>query len=101
MHDSIIDPFGTATDHQKFLNVEVRNDVEFNQDEDGVICNQFYLHGKSMIHQRLRYGVWQALGDVGGFYDGLGLMFGSIISQFAASKFVLELFTGKKVDQSN
>ena len=47
----------------------------------------------------MRYGVWQALGDIGGFYDGLGLMIGYLISQIAATKYLLELFTGVHVDE--
>ena len=99
--DSIIDPFGTATDQQSFLNVEEFYQSDFKQKDDGIVHTIFRLHGKNMIQQRIRYGVWQTLGDVGGFYDGIGLMIGSVISQFAASKFLLELFTGIKVDQSN
>ena len=43
--------------------------------------------------------MWQALADVGGFYDGLGLLVGTLISNISATRFLLELFTGLKVDE--
>ena len=49
MLDSIIDPFGTATDHLSFLNVEEIINAHPGQDENGITYNIFYLHGKSMI----------------------------------------------------
>ena len=58
MLDSIIDPFGTATDKQSFLNVEEFIEDDPGQDDDGITFNIFVLHGKRMIQQRIRYGVW-------------------------------------------
>ena len=53
------------------------------------------------IQHRSRYGVWQALGDIGGFYDGLGLIFSSIISSIAATQFLIDLFSGIHVDDQS
>ena len=58
----------------------------------------FQLSGRNRYQQRTRYGFWQALGDIGGFYDGLGLIFGSIISNFAATKFLMDLFKSLHVN---
>ena len=55
------------------------------------------LSGNIKYQQRVRYGVWQALGDIGGFHDGLCLVFGSIVSYAAANNFLIELFNGHNV----
>ena len=49
MLDSIIDPFGTATDQKSFLNFEEFFEVDLGRDESGITLNTFSLHGKSMI----------------------------------------------------
>ena len=41
MLDSIIDPFGTATDEQSFLNVEEIWEGDLGQDADGITYNEF------------------------------------------------------------
>ena len=59
MLDSIIDPFGTATDELSFLNVEAFFDADFDDANDnGNLYFILELHGKTMIQQRVRYGVW-------------------------------------------
>ena len=100
MLDSIYDPFGEATDQQSFLNFEklIKDPLPPDRDGEKTRCI-FQLSETLRIQQRIRYGVWQALGDIGGFYDGLGLIFGTIINQFAATKFVIELFKGVHVNQ--
>ena len=49
MLDSIIDPFGTASDQMSFQNVEKVLDYNFGQDDEGLTCFTFVLHGKRMI----------------------------------------------------
>ena len=71
------------------------------RDGDEETKHMFELSNRIKIQQRVRYGVWQALGDVGGFYDGLDLIFGSIISQYAATKFLMSLFRGLLVDEQS
>ena len=99
--DSIYNPFGAATDERSFLNLQKfspypRNVITGKKNE---LIFEFKLSGNTKYQQRVRYGVWQALGDIGGFYDGLGLIFSSIISQFAATRFLIDLFTGLHVDE--
>ena len=97
MYDSIFDPFGTATDKLSFL-----NEAYFYEDlMDDHTLIVFELDGKTKIQQRIRFGVWQALGEIGGFYDGLGLIFGTVIRQLAATKFLIEIFTGMQVEKHN
>ena len=83
--DSVYDPFGAPTDHYSLLNVETFREIEIGKDKDGETFYIFMISDKARFQQRIRYGVWQALGDIGGFYDGVGLLFGSIISQCAAT----------------
>jgi len=52
----------------------------------------FYLHDfsldtKKQVQQRVRYSLWQALGDVGGFHDGLSLLVGILMSPLATLLF--------------
>ena len=99
MLDSVIDPFGAPTAIHTFLSFEKLNEYPYEKDKDGQTFYNIWLSSTTKIQQRIRYGVWQALGDIGGFYDGVGLMLGSLMSQYAATKFLMELFTGTKVDQ--
>ena len=95
MLDSVYDPFATPTDEQSFLNVEKTEKLDAN------FTAIFSLDGKNLIQQRVRYGIWQALSDIGGFYDGLGLIIGYLVSHIAATKFLLELFTGIQVNEQS
>ena len=58
--DSIFDPFGTATDEQSFLNVEetLIADVTPSDNVTEKTFYEFYLHGKTTIQQRIRFGFW-------------------------------------------
>ena len=58
MLDSLIDPYGAATDYQSFLNVEAFFEYDFFQDESEMTYFIIELHGKTVIQQRIRYGVW-------------------------------------------
>ena len=99
MLDSVIDPFGAPTAIHSFLSFEKKREYAYDKDNDGQTFYKIWLGESAKIQQRIRFGVWQALGDIGGFYDGVGLILGSIMSQFAATKFLMELFSGTKVDQ--
>ena len=55
--------------------------------------------GKNIeIIERTRYNVWDILGDVGGFNDGLYLVFEFIFSSWAAFSFKQSILKNVKVD---
>ena len=44
-----------------------------------------------MDQKRARYSLWHALGDVGGFHDGLILFVRLVLSPLAAHRFYVDL----------
>ena len=49
------------------------------------------LHNKMQVSSRVRYSLWQALADVGGFHDGLFLIVRFLIAPIAATFFHREI----------
>ena len=47
----------------------------------------FLLDNNIQVVKRIRYNFWKALGDIGGFYDGLRLILVFFIAPFAATLF--------------
>ena len=43
------------------------------------------------IEQRVRYNVWDLLGDVGGFYDGLYLIGYFLMAAYSATSFNIDV----------
>ena len=50
------------------------------------------------IIERIRYNVWDLLGDVGGFNDGLHLVGSFLLSSYAAFSFKQSILQNVKVD---
>ena len=48
------------------------------------------------IHERSRYNYWDALGDIGGFHDGLMLLFNLFMASYSTGMFEQSL-----VDDNN
>ena len=77
MHDALMNPFSTLTDEREFLTVTGKdkyNGVD-KVDASSPFC-EFYFAIDNKINgmMRKRYNFWQALGDIGGFYDGCRLV---------------------------
>ena len=51
-----------------------------------------------MIEQRTRYTIWDLLGDVGGFHDGLFLLGSAIVSIIARLSFQKDFLNGTTVE---
>ena len=51
----------------------------------------FVLDVDFMEEKRARYSLWNVLGDVGGFHDGLVLLIRIVIAPFAAKNFFFDL----------
>lgn len=50
------------------------------------------------IQQRVRYNFWDLLGDVGGFNDGLILLFSIFMGTYSAFSYSLDLLAEMHVD---
>lgn len=85
--DSILDPFGGVSQIVSFLDV-----VSSKTNDIGQSLHTIDLDNMILIEQRVRYNFWQLLGDVGGFYDGIGLMISSAIGPITFTQFIVDLF---------
>ena len=54
----------------------------------------FELDNKKTQFQRLRYTFWAALGDIGGFYDGLNLLINIFLAPLSSALFFNDLVKG-------
>lgn len=72
MQDQLINPFVTDTDSIDFLTVMKVHHLS-NKLSQGLFI-EFRLHTLVHTMTRTRYSFWQALGDIGGFHDGLVLL---------------------------
>lgn len=52
------------------------------------------------IGQRVRYNLWQALADIGGIHDGLGIIAKALIGPFVANLFHYDLVKKSRQDLS-
>ena len=51
-----------------------------------------------IIQNRTRYNFWDLLGDIGGFNDGLFLLFSIFMSSYSALAYKIDYLNGKVVD---
>ena len=57
------------------------------------IENHFNLDADYGDSKRVSYSLWDVLGDVGGFHDGLFLLFHVVWAPFAAKNFFFKLIS--------
>ena len=64
--------------------------------DDGVleVGLHFFIDSEVQIKSRTRYNFWTALGDIGGFHDGLTLVIKGIIASIAAISYENDLLKG-------
>ena len=60
----------------------------------GDIALIFELDNKKTQIQRQRYTFWAALGDIGGFYDGLNLLISIFLAPLSSALFFNDLVKG-------
>ena len=72
LDDSLINPFGGATHSQKYIQKIGSETTSF--DLFKPYQYNFVVDNNTQVVKRIRYNVWMALGDIGGFYDGLRLV---------------------------
>ena len=95
MLDSVYDPFERASDEVSYFSVD-----SFELDKDTSFLPLSYtmninLSQENHVMQRKRYSAWDALGDIGGFHDGLVLIFASFMGIFNAVFYASDLTGGK------
>ena len=61
----------------------------------------FEVDNKMRKIQRQRYSFWAALGDIGGFYDGLNLLISSFLDPFSSALFFNDLVKGSVFTQKS
>ena len=68
--------------------------VKKTNDEESLYLNEFSISNEVQIEKRIRYNFWMALGDIGGFHDGLFLVLSLFMSPYAATLFENDLMRG-------
>lgn len=56
------------------------------------------MNGYMRVQERTKYSVWNLLGDVGGFYDGLFLIIGILLAPYTAAALKVDLINGRRID---
>ena len=117
MKDDIWSPFPSGSNEFIYLNAnfdkvqidEGEKDISsfHNKDENGVLIPSdvldfkitVFLDERIEIIERTRYNVWDLLGDVGGFNDGLYLICSLVISTYSAFSFNKSIIENTFVDK--
>ena len=83
MNDSIFNPFSAITDEKSFVDVA---SLTFRTPDFWIspLEINFRILNKIKTMSRTRLSFWTALGDVGGFYDGLLLLIKLFMSPISA-----------------
>ena len=97
MHDSILNPFTQFSDENNFLSVSKTYwDIDAFRTVDKIFAIiSFDIDKKVQIMSRQRLSFWQALGDVGGFHDGLILLIKLFMVPLSASFFNFDWTKGR------
>ena len=85
--DEVFNPFSQQTDSLDFYQVHDSLVSTDSTDYEHV----FELDNKMQVSSRVRYSLWQALGDIGGFHDGLFMVVRFLIAPIAATFFHKEI----------
>ena len=93
--DNLYNPLDSVTDQFNFLQVNpALTKLEPLKELD--VQHYVILDSDMNDLKRVRYNFWDALGDVGGFHDGLVLLIRIVIGPFAAHGFFLELLAKQR-----
>ena len=107
VQDDIFNPFHKGVDEFHFLNVLDKKSSEPEEVREDLFENTgktiksafvpfeiiFELGTHIDINQRIRYSVWDLLGDVGGFNDGLFLVCSIFMSSYSAFAYSVDLLS--------
>ena len=95
--DKIYNPFESATKKLSYLQLE-KGASNKRETHDPIIKNMFKLDADYQEQKRKLYSYWDALGDVGGFHDGLALLISSLVGPFAAHRFFIDFVSNLRQD---
>ena len=92
MQDEVINPLETETDAVDYFQISSTKSTF----EEGNYSHVFELDNQVQMQSRTRYSFWQALGDIGGFHDGLLLLLRYLVAPIAATLFQNDLLSTKR-----
>ena len=97
MQDSVIDPFETLTEELDFftLKMDQTYSEEYQSGYVIYILLSLKIQRDAVVMSRKRYSLWDALGDIGGFHDGLVLVVGTFMTGISAFFYESDLTGGK------
>ena len=95
LFDSLYDPFGEKTDVQEFLDISESETTQLVSFKPKIgFSHKFHIANTIHIQRRFRYDFWTALGDIGGFHDGLDLIIKFFMVPIAAIFFENDILKG-------
>ena len=96
--DSIYDPFEGVSRLFQYLSVEPAGSITIPSIEEESVKyrHTFVLDVDYQEQKRKRYNLWDALGDIGGFHDGLLLLIRLVIAPLAARNYFFDLISKSK-----
>lgn len=96
--DDILSPFRSYESH-RYLTMENSSETPLG---DETVESKLSLDNNIVIEQRTRYTIWDLLGDVGGFNDGLMFVCQLLTSTYAAisfkTSFLRQIFYDSNLD---
>ena len=88
MFDNYLNPFKSATFEAQSSQIKSTSAITLGHRK---YEHKIRLDVVKQINQRIRYTLWDALADIGGFYDGLHIMIGSVLTSVAATLYSNEI----------
>ena len=89
LSDAIFSPF-KSSENRSYLSLKEKHKEEYLNGERTI---DFSLSNNIVIEKRTRYTIWDLLGDVGGFNDGLTLVCQLLTSVYTAVSFKTQFLT--------
>ena len=92
INDELLNPLTSSENEFSYLSadpsIDVREENELQVKNNAVEIRMIIaLSGNLQIEGRTRYNVWDLLGDVGGFHDGLHLLASGFVAIYASLAF--------------
>ena len=95
MQESVYNPFNTNVKSHDYLSVAFQLYKNYGNSKGAEYFHYITLDSNLHVEKRIRYSLWAALSDVGGFHDGLKLVLDLFMAPMAATFFENELLRGK------
>ena len=87
-NDALFDPFNATTDGLQFLDFKKSQMVYYGKNNLQLFEIELMLDSSVRHLTRTRYSLWAALADIGGFFDGLGLLVRIFMGPLSAILFI-------------